>query len=155
MPQQLKSHDTLPSESDFDPFGGCLDAQHAWRQFGGLALEDAYAKFIEGPIFYQEDFMFMGGRAFAFYFPVLDRYLQTYRVGEGPGEKDDSYAAIIGAGFSTQLASPTSRELDSIRDHIRSLAEYVRSHLGLLAEQTDEQRRIDNYWQILQTQLPP
>lgn len=64
----------LPSQSDFDPVGCDLDAQSAWQTFGGLGLAEAYAKFLQVPESYQEDFMFMGSRAFAYYFPVVDRY---------------------------------------------------------------------------------
>lgn len=144
----------LPDAADFDPYGGCLDAQHAWREFGGLSVEQAYTKFVENPLYYQEDFMFMGGRAFVFYFPVLDRYLREFRVADDPDDEDDSYAAIIGAGFSAQMVSPTSSELGRIMDRISDLVIYVRGHCHQLATEHDEQERIDSYWQILQTQLP-
>ncbi|MEM9646820.1 MAG: hypothetical protein AAF989_17650, partial [Planctomycetota bacterium] len=66
----------LPSEHDFDPHQGDLDAQYAWKHFGALTLEEAFRRFRENPEIYQEDFMHMGGRAFAFYFPVLDCFLR-------------------------------------------------------------------------------
>ncbi|MBL8820867.1 MAG: hypothetical protein JNL96_20010 [Planctomycetaceae bacterium] len=68
----------LPTEADFDPYGGDLDAQCAWRNFGGLTLDEATNKFRERPEIYQEDFMFMGGKAFAFYFPVVEAYLRNF-----------------------------------------------------------------------------
>jgi hypothetical protein len=34
----------LPTELDFDPLHGDLDAQCAWRNFGGLTLDEAHAK---------------------------------------------------------------------------------------------------------------
>jgi hypothetical protein len=64
----------LPTERDFDPWHGNLDAQCAWRHFGGLTLDQAHARFRENPLGYQEDFMFMGPVAFAFYFPVIEDY---------------------------------------------------------------------------------
>lgn len=33
---------------------------------------------------YQEDFMFMGGKAFAFYFPVVEKYLRSNAVHVSP-----------------------------------------------------------------------
>ena len=63
-------------ESDFDPVGGDLDAQYAWKNFGELTLKQAYDLFLTNPIHYQEDFMFMGGTAFDYYFPVIDRYIR-------------------------------------------------------------------------------
>lgn len=62
----------LPTEKDFDPIGGSLDAQSAWKHFGGLTLEEVNRKFRENPFYYEEAFMWMGGKAFDFYFPVID-----------------------------------------------------------------------------------
>lgn len=72
---QKKNRDTLPGEHDFSPFGD-LDSQSAWKHFGRLTLVQANEKFRENPLYYQEDFMFMGGGAFAYYFPVIDRYIR-------------------------------------------------------------------------------
>lgn len=44
----------LPSERDFDPYGGDLDAQCAWRNFGGLTLEEAIRRFRERPEIYKK-----------------------------------------------------------------------------------------------------
>jgi hypothetical protein len=73
----MTENSSLPTEQDFDPWGGDLDAQCAWRNFGGLAIDRAKAKFRENPLLYQEDFMFMGTKAFAYYFPVIEEYLRT------------------------------------------------------------------------------
>src|SRR5437016_1967456 len=72
----MPRNDSLPTERDFDPWNGDLDSQSAWRDFGGLTLDEAHAKFRENPLYYQEDFMFMGGKAFAFYFPVVEQHLR-------------------------------------------------------------------------------
>jgi hypothetical protein len=40
-----------------------------------LSLPQAYAWFCENPLRYEEDFLFMGGNAFAFLFPVSPRFL--------------------------------------------------------------------------------
>ena len=142
------SHDeaagvSLPTEQDFDPFGGDLDAQSAWRSFGGLSIADALRLFRENPIHYQEDFMFMGGRAFVFYFPVLDTFLREFRLTE---HEDDAQAAIIGSGVAAQFGWPTASYLVAIRPAIRSLADYVCSHTELLAADPEEQRRIARDW---------
>jgi hypothetical protein len=60
---------TLKPEDDWDGF-------YAWKNFGGLTVDEAYQKFCQVPENYQEDFMFMGDAAFAFYFPVIDRYVR-------------------------------------------------------------------------------
>jgi hypothetical protein len=134
----------LPTEHDFDLYGGNLDAQSAWRNFGGLSIADALTLFRENPIHYQEAFMFMGGCAFVFYFAVLDAFLREFRLTE---HQDDSQAAIIGSGVAAQFRWPTASYLVPIQPAIRSLADYVCSHTELLASDPDEQRRIARDWQ--------
>ena len=80
-------------------FGGCLDGQHAWKQFGGLTVDEAYSKFCENPDFYQEDFMFMGPKAFLFYFPVIEKYIKTVKPGD---DLDDCCFWIIGCAMESQ-----------------------------------------------------
>ena len=130
----------LPTEKDFDPWNGCLDAQHAWKQFGGLDLEQAYQKFCENPLNYQEDFMFMGPKAFRFYFPVVDRFLRRERE---PWEFDDSEAWILGKAVRLQLER---RKDDSLLKAIGALCQYVRTHLSKFATTGTEQQDIDAAW---------
>ena len=73
-------------ERDFDPWGGQLDGQTAWRNFGELTIEGAFELFCTSPIIYVEDFMFMGPRAFTHYFPVIDRYVREVAPEDGETE---------------------------------------------------------------------
>ena len=66
----------LPNQKDFYQSELNLDGHRAWKNFGGLTVDQAYEKFCENPNYYQEDFMFMGGPAFTFYFPIIDRYIR-------------------------------------------------------------------------------
>ena len=66
----------LPNQKDFYQSELNLDGHRAWKNFGGLTVDQAYEKFCENPGYYQEDFMFMGGPAFTFYFPIIDRYIR-------------------------------------------------------------------------------
>jgi hypothetical protein len=137
----------LPTEKDFDPWNGCLDAQHAWKQFGGLDLEQAYQKFCENPLNYQEDFMFMGPKAFKFYFPVVARYLQECPC---PDEFGDSEAWILGKVMCYQLEESEDEEL---LKQISDLCHYVRTHLSHYAETASEQERISAAWLEVESQL--
>ena len=144
-----RSHDeatgvVLPTKHDFDPFGSDLDAQSAWRSFGGLSIADALTLFRENPLHYQEAFMFMGGRAFVFYFAVLDAFLREFRLTD---HEDNSQAAIVGSCVTAQFGWPTASHLVPIHAAIRALADYVCSHTELLAADTEEQRRIARDWQ--------
>ncbi|MBL4884023.1 MAG: hypothetical protein JKY95_05750 [Planctomycetaceae bacterium] len=80
----------LPVEKDF---GGCLDGQCAWRNFGGLSISQAYELFLTNPVYYEEAFMFMDTRAFEYYLPVIDRYLREVSSDEADPELSPS--AII------------------------------------------------------------
>lgn len=67
---------SLPTEADFSPNDGGLISQEAWKNFGGLSLDAAYERFCDRPYLYSQDFEFMGERAFAYYYDVLDRYVR-------------------------------------------------------------------------------
>ena len=66
----------LPNQIDFYQSELDPDGRRSWKNFGGLTVDQAYEKFCERPDIYQEDFMFMSGPAFTFYFPVIDRYIR-------------------------------------------------------------------------------
>jgi hypothetical protein len=80
------SPEERPVKGDFDPYNGCLDALRAWKNFGGLSRASAYERFCESPEYYQEDFMFMGGVAFAYYYPVIERYILESSIENNSGE---------------------------------------------------------------------
>jgi hypothetical protein len=135
----------LPSQKDFDPWGGHLDAQSAWQNFGGLDLDAAYRRFIENPSYYQEDFMFMGPRAFAFYFPVVDRYLREVR-NDDPLDLGDCQAWILGEGIRSQIEESGSSMDAELFARIASLVGYVLEHLGRYAHQLKDQKRVRTSW---------
>lgn len=91
----------LPCERDFDPYEGDLDAQVAWKNFGGLSLAEAYQKFLENPGGYSEDFMWMGAKAFVYYFPVLERYLLVTPVWSE--ENGSEWCQVLGLGSTIQF----------------------------------------------------
>ena len=135
---------SLPTEQDFDPYGGDLDARSACRNFGGRSIADALERFRGNPLYSQEDFMFMGARAFAFYFPVLEAFLQEFRVSDAGNE---SMAALLGWSIAKQLQSSSAADLAPIHPAIRALADYVCSHTELLGSAPAEQQRIAENWQ--------
>ncbi|MBG88459.1 MAG: hypothetical protein CMO80_16375 [Verrucomicrobiales bacterium] len=141
----------LPKERDFDPHDGDLDAQCAWKNFGGLDLNQAYAKFVEAPEAYQEDFMFMGPRALVFYFPVIDRYLREVRSED---EFDGCQAQILGCAMASQLEEYVDEFSKSFLRAIGELAGYVRGHIDQYHPSAKERREIDQKWQEVQKVLP-
>lgn len=66
----------VPSKHDFLEDHGALDAVEAWKNFGGLTIEEAYRKLSDRPEIHFEDFMHMGESAFAHYYCVIDRFVR-------------------------------------------------------------------------------
>lgn len=120
---------SLPGERDFDPDQGDLDAQVAWEHFGGLSLADAYRKFQEDPELYAEDFMYMGGAAFAYYFPVLERYLLVTPVWRE--EEGVEWCQILGLGAVIQFQFTKERqpEVNELAPHVLQLISYVKESI--------------------------
>jgi len=139
----------LPKYSDFDPYGDGGDAMYAWDNFGRLSVPQAYARFCENPLDYQEDFMFTGGKAFAFYFPVIERYLFECT----PTADDDCQLWIIGEGIKLQLKWPTASEVLPLRQRLLGLAEHVLSKLDDL--EPDNEARVRKAWTELKCTLEP
>jgi len=137
----------LPKRSDFFVSEDDLDGRTAWEHFGQLNLPQAYERFCEHPMHYQEDFMFMGGKAFAFYFPVIERYLFEC----SPTDEDDCEAWIIAEGIKIQLNSPTAEAVRPLRDRLLSLADHVLSKLDQLT--ATEQARVQDAWAELKSAL--
>ena len=136
----------LPSEADFDPFGGGRDAQSAWKNFGELSLKQAYDLFVTNPSNYQEDFMLMGSMAFGYYFPVIDRYIREVS-GEEAG--DDCEVAILGSGVAAQFACRGSRFDQCLIAEIGQLSDYVSSHLAQYSPSAKDHRRIMRAWGLV------
>ncbi|MGO8750670.1 MAG: hypothetical protein ACLQNE_32370 [Thermoguttaceae bacterium] len=151
QPHRQSEDPSLPTEVDFDPYGGDLDAQCAWRNFGGLTLDEATRKFRERPEIYQEDFMFMGGRAFAFYFPVIESYLRDV---QGENDDDDDHESwILACGIKNQFNAETAHHVLHLAPRVMALSQYVRNNIARYGYDADEQRRIADAWLELENHL--
>ena len=133
----------LPTEEDFDPWGGGLDAQWAWTNFGGLTLDAAKEKFLQKPECYYEDFMSMGSRAFSFYFPVIETYLI-----DSPAEYEgwDRCAWIIAHAIKSQLQRETKSVVLQLLPRIRHLIQFVRQNIARFDDESEGQSRILLAW---------
>ena len=135
----------FPSRQDFDPTGDCLDANHAWEMFGGLTIDQASLKFLEHPQYYQEDFMFMGGVAFRYYFPVLDRYIRDVKI--DPKLDDEAEALwILGYAIKAQLEPDNVALVEPIIHGIHDLTRHVRGNLFDYGAEQEDRDRIDSSW---------
>lgn len=144
---------SLPSERDFDPYGGGLDAQVAWSHFGGLTLAEANRRFRESPEIYQEDFAFMGCRAFAYYYPVIDSFLrETVEIPEP--ERGDREAWILAhciqSQFNDERCGPVLRYL---KPKVLALAEFVRENIFAFSNDSWALDDIGAAWRELQQRV--
>lgn len=129
---QFQNHSgSLPGERDFDPHEGDLDAQSAWENFGGLSLAEAYEKFLENPGTYSEDFMWMGGKAFVYYFPVLERYLLVTPIWSE--ENGHEWCQILGLGsaIQCQFSENCLPEVRELVPRIMALITHVRDAIDV------------------------
>lgn len=144
--------ESLPTQNEFDPSGCCLDANHAWEMFGGLTVEEACLKFSRHPQFYQEDFMFMGGVAFAYYFPVIEKYILTVQV--DPKRDDEAEAVTVLAHCIIAQLEPENLEfVKPVLDNIRRLVTQVRGNLKRYGTNEEDQQRVDSSWGELEKGL--
>lgn len=145
------SSESLPTERDFDPLSGDLDAQCAWEHFGGLTLDEAHAKFRKNPLYYQEDFMFMGGKAFAYYFPVVEQHLTM--VPDANSDGDDHESWILATCIKTQFCAKTVHHVLHLKQRVFALSAFVQQNIHRFGFNKDEQRRIADAWTELDNHL--
>lgn len=77
---------SLPTKEDISPTSGVdLDERAALEHFFGKSQSEAAALFFENPEYFADDLMWMGRKAFAFYFPSLEPYITSK---ESAGDAD-------------------------------------------------------------------
>lgn len=133
----------LPTKEDFVPHPPNLDEVCAWEHFGGLTLDEAKSRFAENPLYYQEDFMFMGTNAFLFYFPVLNYYLRSV-----PNEEtaDDHESWIISQCIRAQFEQEFIDRLRQLIPAIVALAGFIDANIRRYGCDKTEQRRVAKSW---------
>jgi hypothetical protein len=146
-----KGDEDLPRQRDFAASKDDLDGMSAWKNFGGLTVSAAHQKFCEIPECYQEDFMWMGGVAFLFYFPVIDRYIRESAV----DDDSDGVEAIwiLAHAINTQFQIPDHSVIESLRSQVQDLVYYVLGHLPQYDKCPHEQERIGVAWRELQARV--
>lgn len=120
-------NEQLPTKDNFVSHG-TLDELNAWENFGGLTLSAAHARFRENPNFYLEDFMWMGNHAFAYYFPIISRFVidsLNSSKNEPPYE-----LGTVASCISMQLSEKTNTLSSELIDELRKLAEIVILKVG-------------------------
>jgi hypothetical protein len=116
---------SLPTKEDISPTSGAdLDERAALQHFFGKSQSEAASLFFESPEYFADDLMWMGRKAFAFYFPSLEPYITS--------KKSAGDADIINALIGT-LKARLDDDPVSLRDcqapALRILV-YARENLG-------------------------
>ena len=135
----------LPAERDFDPHGCGLDEQCAWRNFGGLSLEEACEKFASAPEVYQEDFMFMGTRAFVFYYPVIEQFLR-HAPTVSDDERGDCQSWILPQRIRMQFCETDRRLIGQLKPSVVSLCEFMLENMECFADDWCPPNEIEQQW---------
>lgn len=144
-----KSGEWLPVEHDFSPFGD-LDSQEAWKNFGGLTLARAAEKFRENPLRYQEDFMFMGGRAFAYYYPVIEDYVREFLI----SSTDVPYELwILAHCIRFQFKEKDNSHVIHLAEKVANLCEYVDSNIDRIDFDEKVSKMVVESWKQLKLSL--
>jgi hypothetical protein len=139
----------LPSEKDFAPCGD-LDAQDAWRNFGGLTLEAAQEKLAENPDCYCWDFYWMGSKAFAFYYPVIDAFL---RESAARGEANCFHASSLGYAIKWQFTGAGLRAVKHLAPRALDLAHFVLANIDLFDPDREPELDVAGAWRRLEEHL--
>jgi len=110
--------DAIPTEQEINLYGS-LDARTAAEHFLGKNISQAEALFQENFIYYQEDLMFMGPKAFCYYVRAAMNYL---RSDESDGDSDaaNSFCSVVGSQheYSANEIAPV---IPAIRDGIGAI----------------------------------
>lgn len=110
----------IPSKYDISPTEGLqLDEQNALLHFYGKTAEEALAMYAENECFYQEDILFMGWNAFAYYIDTPHALLlqekeaaRSIAIEEGDWHPASDNAGALLMLISSHLEHPPSRLFD-------------------------------------------
>jgi hypothetical protein len=108
----------IPPASDINVFDS-LDERSAVDHFLGKDLSQAEALFRDNFIYYQDDLMWMGPRAFCYYVQAAIAYL-TSPCSDGDSDAASSFCTVVEFRVDTDrnLIEPV---VPTLRDAIRSL----------------------------------
>ncbi len=138
------------TEVDFDESRKDLDAQHAWKNLGGKTLVEAYELFMTNPLNFQEDYAWMGSRAFDYYFPVQDHYIRSAGADNGP---EDYEVQHLSSCIASQFAMIHGEPSIETQREIVELVQFVLTSLDRFAPGVKAQRGIERSWKALQSKL--
>lgn len=112
----------LPTASEINPIPEFLDGQCAVKHFLGKSLEEAEALFRENALYYQEDLMFMGAKAFRFY---VHAYIGDIRS-EAAGRNSSAIHGLI--ALIEYRLEDEPQELAAVAKDLCAACEFIVEH---------------------------
>jgi len=137
----------LPTLEDFAP-QNTLDGKYAWKMFGRCSVSDAQIVFDRNPHQRIEDFGFMGDRAFAFYFPVVEAYVMR------PSESSDhdtehNRSDYIASNIAYHFRGELTPDIIRIAPRANSLATFVLDRIDEIQCDDRERDCVVTAWESL------
>lgn len=134
----------IPVKSEIDVHGSADEAV-ACKNFLGKTVAEAEALFQAASMTHQEDLMWMGPRAFAYYLPAALAYLRS-EASAG----DDSFVDALHNIFVFRLDEP---EFALALGTVRDIQAYVIANIGKFAVDGDIYGDLLGRYQDLQSRL--
>jgi hypothetical protein len=127
----------LPTEQEINPEGDSYDGQWAVDHFLGKTQEQITRELATRLHWYfYEDYLWMGSRAFCFYFPAVADYVTTTKA-RTDYEVVDNFCRVI----ESRLNSDFTQIRDSFPAIVR-FAEYVLTHFEEYQEDEELRERL-------------
>ena len=91
---------------------------------------------------------FIGGRAFDFSYPVIDRFLRkTIEIPED--QRGDRQSWILPQCIKNQFKGPGNVDVRQLRDSVLDLCAFMIENVGLFADDWNDVAEIENQWRYL------
>jgi len=130
-----------PTRKQLSPVSEDLDGRIVVEHLFGKSVEDAVALLEENSAYYQEDYTWMGPKAFCYYCPALVRYLRS------PASRDDSLFAYF-------MLSTFRLRLDQDGASIASAIPCIEEFCALVESDSERLGFDDNSLNALDAGLP-
>lgn len=115
---------SIPTKEDISPSSELdLDERLALKHFFGKNESEAAILFFDKPEYYADDLMWMGRKAFAFYFPTLEPYI----ISEESEGNADIINTLLGILNSRLKGDPSS--IQDCRNSVLRILTYISENL--------------------------
>ena len=119
---------SLPTKEDFAPQDS-LDGRYAWKMFGGCSPAEAQKVFEADPSNRIWDFQYMGGRAFAHHFYVLENHVRQRHAPTANFRRrmdvDPLRYGVIAGRINNRFTGRVSPEISLLSKRVADLTTFV------------------------------